>query len=149
MEGTLRGEDWTSIRKVFSNCCAYCGEKCTGDPRTGLTPDHVEPHAQGGELVPENVIPACQDCNDCRGSNNWREFILERFPAVAQERCAKIESYLQRKPYVVGSPESRLPAHLLEDYRRIEKDWEELYGRMKGVITESWGQENFKEAAYP
>ena len=127
----LSNQEWASIRNEFANHCAYCDEACSGDPRTGLTPDHLEPNASGGELVRQNIIPACQACNDKRGKEDWRQFLLKQFPEAGQVRIAKIEAYRTANPYIAGTPESRLPTHLLEDFRQIETEWLSLLTKMR------------------
>lgn len=54
----LTGEQWTEIRALFKQRCAYCNCK----PRV-LTMDHVVPLSKGGHHTAANIIPACQSCN--------------------------------------------------------------------------------------
>jgi len=136
METDLSDEAWSSIKEGFSNKRAYCDRACTGNPRTGLTPDHIEPHRDGGELVPENIIPACQDCNDLRGAMNWRDFLQKHFATTAEPRTAKIESYCASNPYRPTSPEVSLPPDLLKKFREIEEEWSILLGKMRVLRDE-------------
>jgi 5-methylcytosine-specific restriction endonuclease McrA len=46
--------------------CAYCGEKAT-------TIDHVDPRANMGPHLWENVVAACQRCNNKKGHRSLEE----------------------------------------------------------------------------
>ena len=47
--------------------CAYCG-KAFDDARR-RTRDHVIPKALGGSRSANNIVPACLDCNQLKGSH--------------------------------------------------------------------------------
>lgn len=40
--------------------CYYCGEKVNPSK---ITLDHVYPQALGGPSIPQNMVPACRNCN--------------------------------------------------------------------------------------
>lgn len=44
--------------------CQYCNTRHVAD---GLTFDHVIPRAKGGETTWENIVSACDDCNNDKG----------------------------------------------------------------------------------
>jgi 5-methylcytosine-specific restriction endonuclease McrA len=46
--------------------CAYCGEKAT-------TMDHIDPRANMGPHLWENVVAACQKCNNKKGHRSVEE----------------------------------------------------------------------------
>jgi 5-methylcytosine-specific restriction endonuclease McrA len=55
-------------------CCSYCGRK-TEPLKRGLsraahlaTLDHVIPRSMGGQLFANNLVLACQGCNNERGT---------------------------------------------------------------------------------
>jgi 5-methylcytosine-specific restriction endonuclease McrA len=61
-------------------CCAYCGISVR-TRRRGLhgapdlaTLDHVTPRAMGGPTVAENLVLACQACNNARGTTSAEAF---------------------------------------------------------------------------
>lgn len=54
----LTAQQWTEIRALFKQRCAYCNCK----PRV-LTMDHVVPLSKGGHHTAANIVPACQSCN--------------------------------------------------------------------------------------
>ena len=60
-----------SIKEYFDCTCVYCGE--TYD-LSKLTIDHVHPRSRGGGDS-NNVVCACAQCNQEKGSTDWKEFI--------------------------------------------------------------------------
>lgn len=48
---------WRFIQWAYENRCAYCSMQ------KPLTQDHVVPRSKGGHHAPDNVVPACWDCN--------------------------------------------------------------------------------------
>ena len=65
-----------SIKEHFDCTCVYCGE--TYDINE-LTLDHVRPKSMGGENLTSNIVPACQKCNQSKGSTNWLSFMRQTF----------------------------------------------------------------------
>lgn len=66
---TIDPDTWQAIVDYYEGRCAY-------DPRTGCggayeVQDHVRPIAKGGENLPENVVPACQRCNNQKFQSIW------------------------------------------------------------------------------
>jgi hypothetical protein len=47
--------------------CVYCGQKADQDHR--LVVDHVEPRAEGGSSEDDNLVAACEDCNQGKGAS--------------------------------------------------------------------------------
>lgn len=50
--------------------CRYCGA-----PAAAM--DHVWPRARGGDDHPNNLVPACRDCNSAKNAHSW---LTERCP---------------------------------------------------------------------
>ena len=48
---------WQKIKEYYNYSCAYCGKIAI------LTQDHMTPKSKGGESIPENIAPACEECN--------------------------------------------------------------------------------------
>lgn len=53
------------ILRRDNHTCRYCGAKA---PESIVVVDHVVPVALGGQTVPENLVTACQDCNQGKAS---------------------------------------------------------------------------------
>lgn len=115
-------EKWTLVLAEFSNKCAYCSSAPSAENR-GIVPDHLIAVTEFGELVPGNIVPACQTCNDSRGNKSWREFIIQRF-TDAVERIKRIEHYISTHHYTPRTPESALTPEELEQYLQLIADWE-------------------------
>lgn len=49
--------------------CVYCG-----DARNKVTQDHAQPVSRGGRDLPENILPACQRCNQRKGAQSVAKF---------------------------------------------------------------------------
>ena len=62
-----------SIKEHFDCTCVYCGE--TYDINE-LTLDHVHPRCRGGGDA-NNLVCACLQCNQEKGSTYWRDFIVK------------------------------------------------------------------------
>lgn len=75
-----RPKGWLSDRlKKQSGRCYYCRRKMEMNPspaKLGLKPtlDHVIPLSGGGENKLFNVVAACSDCNQAKGSMSEAEF---------------------------------------------------------------------------
>jgi 5-methylcytosine-specific restriction endonuclease McrA len=50
--------------------CQYCGKKGTA---FDLTLDHVMPRSRGGKTIAENLVAACQTCNNRKGDRTPEE----------------------------------------------------------------------------
>lgn len=64
VEGTLTLEEWHAMIQDHHGRCHWCRKKAKG----GLTMDHVTPKAFGGGFTRENIVPACEFCNNLRGT---------------------------------------------------------------------------------
>jgi len=63
-------------------CCQYCNKQFRSQD---LTFDHVVPKCKGGKLVWENVVTACIDCNNKKGSKLLKDLPdmkLYRMPII-------------------------------------------------------------------
>lgn len=58
----LSGRQWRFVKAIWLDGgivrCAYCGEAAESPER-----DHVQPLSDGGETMPENIVPVCRRCN--------------------------------------------------------------------------------------
>ena len=64
-----------SIKEHFNCTCVYCGNTYELHK---LTLDHVHPKSKGGGDI-RNVVPACIQCNQDKGSNNWLQWMRDRY----------------------------------------------------------------------
>ena len=59
-----------NILNMFDGRCAYCGCR----PTVPLTYDHILPRCKGGDNTYTNLLPACHDCNRCKGDLSLQDF---------------------------------------------------------------------------
>jgi 5-methylcytosine-specific restriction endonuclease McrA len=65
-----------SIKEHFGCTCVYCGETYELHE---LTLDHVHPRTFGGKDVANNLVCACTECNQDKGSRDWHSWMRQRF----------------------------------------------------------------------
>lgn len=63
--------DWERIKERFEYRCAYCHNLIGKDK---VTMDHVIPLSKGGRHAVGNIVPACNRCNQHKGSLTVVEF---------------------------------------------------------------------------
>ena len=125
---SLTSDEWVIVKEFFKNTCAFCGCDDTGNPRTGIVPDHLIPAVEHGEFCLGNIVPSCQDCNDHRGKKAWLAYLNTEFPGDAEFRINKIEGYLEKYPYKVSDdPHEYLTDEESEEYSNILKNWNEVW----------------------
>jgi len=130
--------EWALVLAQFANTCAYCYAAPSAENR-GLVPDHLIAVTDFGELVPGNIVPACQTCNDSRGNKPWREFMAKRFPADYARRIGRIEEYIAAHNYSPRTPETALTVDELAQYRALVADWESFLAkaqRLQSLVAE-------------
>ena len=64
------------------NTCQYCGRTA---PDVKLEIDHLVPSALGGSITMDNLITACEDCNQGKTSTVAPEHIMERARSRTRE----------------------------------------------------------------
>lgn len=75
---------WLTCLTFFNGECAYCGTS-----NESLTADHLVAKANGGLDLPENIVPACQHCNEQKADKDWRDFLMG-LPNFSQARMNRI-----------------------------------------------------------
>lgn len=125
---TMSKDEWNQIRKFFRNMCAFCGCEDTGNPRTGIVPDHLIPAVEHGENCIGNIVPSCQDCNDHRGKNEWRAYLLSEYSGDAEDRIKRIDEYLETYPYqLTDDPHEYITNEEAELYINLLEKWDEVW----------------------
>jgi 5-methylcytosine-specific restriction endonuclease McrA len=69
LPATLTVQDWAAILEASGHACAYCG--ATNVP---LHQEHKTPVARGGGYTADNIVPACQPCNQHKGTKTDQEY---------------------------------------------------------------------------
>lgn len=63
------------IMDKYGNSCIYCGS------RERITIDHYVARSLGGDGRMENLVPACEPCNNAKGNLLPLDFVLARLNA--------------------------------------------------------------------
>jgi DNA-directed RNA polymerase subunit RPC12/RpoP len=114
------------IFKRDSFTCQYCGAT---PPTVVLHVDHITPVADGGENDMDNLITACEGCNQGKGARS-----LNDIPKSLQNRAKDIK---EREDQIKGY------SKVMEDrkYRLIKESWaivETLEGRSQDDYRNDW-----------
>ena len=70
-------------RKIFAlydNRCVHCQQQFSIEK---LTCDHIIPRGHGGAWGWKNMVPACFECNNCRGDKLLSEERVEQLKKLA------------------------------------------------------------------
>jgi hypothetical protein len=57
--------------------CVFCGEEIDSEDDWNYTTDHLVPKDRGGSDKPDNLRPACRDCNQLKGKKSVEEWLKE------------------------------------------------------------------------
>lgn len=112
----------TGLAEAQNHRCCYC--QCPVDHavqphniRTALTKDHYHPRCYGGPTTPENLVIACAQCNQIRGSLD-----AETFYTVIQAWFKK-DPGLQARWHTISSAEFGAFRHecIIMDQKRWQR----------------------------
>lgn len=76
MPRSPRKHQWFRAASKCGGRCWYCG----GRPEE-LTVDHAKPRSRGGQNRDDNLLPACEYCNNLKANltlSEWRKFVKMR-----------------------------------------------------------------------
>jgi 5-methylcytosine-specific restriction endonuclease McrA len=79
--GVFNAREWGGRLLEYDGACAYCGSDLC------IEIEHVIPLCRGGSNLIANVVPACHECNQDKGSmmpEEWRESGSRRAALVVQ-----------------------------------------------------------------
>lgn len=83
LPNTLTEGDWERALAHFSGCCAYCGNPPGLFKHTQIETDHfiaiADPRPDNPGTVPDNILPACGECNMAKGNMDPEVWLLGRF----------------------------------------------------------------------
>jgi len=80
LPSTFELPDWEFALSYFKGVCAYCGNgPSLFDKHWVLHREHYIPLSKGGGYTPNNIIPACQDCNFSKNSRLPEEWLIDHF----------------------------------------------------------------------
>ena len=93
LPATFTADNWKLALKSFHGCCAYCGNPPSlFDLHTVLHQDHYIPVSRDGGYTPDNILPACQNCNLSKNDSDPVEWLTSRFgPRKAKRILARVQ----------------------------------------------------------
>jgi Restriction endonuclease len=77
------------IFDAWDSTCAYCGVSAG-------TLDHVKSRYGGGDTVVNNLVPACEECNRSKGSENWFNWFSRR-DTFTDQRVNRIQQWINKE----------------------------------------------------
>lgn len=93
-KGTHTKQDIENILIYQCGRCFYCGK-----PMFTYHVDHFIPLSKGGANSPDNLVLACQFCNDSKGSKLPEEWLLQTRPHVQRPiGTSPIQNYISYSP---------------------------------------------------
>lgn len=100
----IRNAEWVYIRSRLSEAqnhrCCWCGCMTVEDrgKKNSSTVEHYVPRSLGGTDDMNNLVMACHDCNNKRGTLEVEEFMSYKECKVVRGKMSKREK-IQRKVY--------------------------------------------------
>jgi len=80
LPATFKTSDWEFALSYFEGVCVYCGNgPGLFDVNWVLHQEHYIPMSKGGGYTPDNIIPACQECNFSKKDCDPKEWMELRF----------------------------------------------------------------------
>jgi hypothetical protein len=132
---TMSIKDWNQVKAELGHNCVYCDSAPTQENR-GIVADHLVPVTEYGELVLGNTVPACQKCNDSRGDQDWRTYLLKRNPDHHKRKLREIEIYISVHNYSPALPRDRLTPDQLLRYSQVLEMWKTVNESAKLLKSE-------------
>lgn len=84
----------------WGHVCFYCAYDLSLGGRLA-TLDHLIPRARGGSLYVENLVPACDGCNNAKADMMWWEYAAT--DEYKKRREATANEQVSKKPRVLRS----------------------------------------------
>ncbi len=75
-----------SIYEAWNCKCGYCGNEAT-------SLDHIIPRFRSGSSNRNNLLPACQRCNNQKGSEKMEEWYIQQ-SCFCEQKLTRIKSWM-------------------------------------------------------
>ena len=75
-----------SIYEAWNCKCGYCGNEAT-------SLDHIIPRFRSGSSNRNNLLPACQRCNNQKGSEKMEEWYIQQ-ACFCEQKLTRIKSWM-------------------------------------------------------
>jgi len=77
-----------SIYEAWNCKCGYCGNEAT-------SLDHIIPRFRSGSSNRNNLLPACQKCNNQKGSEKMEEWYIQQ-TYFCEQKLTRIKSWMNQ-----------------------------------------------------
>lgn len=77
-----------SIYEAWNCKCGYCGNEAT-------SLDHIIPRFRSGSSNRNNLLPACQKCNNQKGSEKMEEWYVQQ-SYFCEQKLTRIKSWMSQ-----------------------------------------------------
>jgi len=77
-----------SIYEAWNCKCGYCGNEAT-------SLDHIIPRFRSGSSNRNNLLPACQKCNNQKGSEKMEEWYIQQ-TYFCEQKLTRIKSWMDQ-----------------------------------------------------
>lgn len=77
-----------SIYEAWNCKCGYCGNEAT-------SLDHIIPRFRSGSSNRNNLLPACQKCNNQKGSEKMEEWYIQQ-SYFCEQKLTRIKSWMSQ-----------------------------------------------------
>jgi len=91
LEDNYSTEDYAAALKFFGGC-AYCGSPIA------IRKDHLVAVFHFGDFIRQNVVPACQECDDSKGQNEYHKWMrYSKSKKSLRMRCKMPTSEIEKR----------------------------------------------------
>lgn len=114
--------------------CHYCSVEMTMDVDllTTCTRDHIQPLGRGGRDAPENVVGACNACNNARGQMDYAGFVVLARLLGHQGIVERFHTPLPRYGSDVNVALGTVMVAVANKIQRLARGVPDVTGRSKG-----------------
>lgn len=102
----------------FEDRCWFCGVMLTGGGSQAKTREHLTPRCRGGKGNTENLVKACQRCNNEKGSMSLDEYRFFLLSSRSGTFWGEKKGYLKNPP----APTSPRPVSTIRTKQRFNKN---------------------------
>lgn len=137
LENNYTSEEYESAVKFFDGC-AFCGT------RDVKRMDHLVPVKKHGDFIRNNVVPACQKCDDSKGQKDYHEWMRNsNSPGSLKSRGLNQEKIEQRIKLIQkwqagyeAKTEQQLFGKYYERYMDILKKMDALCDEARQLVSD-------------
>lgn len=128
--------EMTLVIEFFGDECVFCGSEAWNRW------DHLVSAIAGGESVLGNMVPACQSCDDSKGSRAFDSWMMARasakpdalWAADTAARIDRLRAYQRQFKYEATKAESRLSPERRAQFDELVRRTKELQREIEAFL---------------